>query len=145
MLHPLIHITYRGGLFYPTQEFVARLHTFRFVERVLPLVAKTKNLLEDFVNYLTPIVMQFKTFSCDLGHMPDSRHHEILVVDVIAKFVSPILKNYTKFLNDEIIQKAVEKLKAKRAAAYAAGASKNEATSSKTKAETRKLRTVNPF
>jgi hypothetical protein len=106
---------------------------------VLPSVSKSKKLLEHFVNYLTPIVINCSTFHCELGQRPGSKHHEQLVIDVLCKFVSPILKNYSVSLTDEFVRKAVEMRRTNKAA-FAA-----QVGASNSKSGNRKLLTVQPF
>lgn len=130
----------RGGLFYPTNEFVSRLCTiYHFVVDILPLVSKSKYLLEDLVNYLHPIVSGCATFSCEVGKGIGSKHNEQLVVDVLRKYISPILKNYSRDITDELMRNSIQMKRMKRAASLAAAESK------KSKAASRKLLTVQPF
>jgi len=119
----------RGGLFYPSKEFVSRLHTiYSFVIEVLPAVVKSKHLLEDFVDFLTSIVMRCSTFSCHLGSKEGSLHNEQLVIDMLSKFISPLLKNYAKSITDAIARKAAEDRKLKKATAFRAAKEKKKQT-----------------
>ena len=113
-------------------------------------------MLEDLVNHLTPIVNnECPTFHRDIGNRPGSLHHEKLVITVLCKFVSPLLKNYSKSINGEITRLAAEQRKEKRAAAFIAAAvtkqlattaeaATNQSFNAKTKVEMRKLRTYHP-
>ena len=99
--------------------------------------------------------MECPTFHCDIGNRPGSMHHEQLVITVLCKFISPLLKNYSKSINDEISRAAAEQRKEKRAAAFRAAAetkqlartaeaATNQSFDAKSKVETRKLRTYQP-
>ena len=53
-------------------------------------------------------VMECPSFHCDIGNQPGSMHHEQLVITVLCKFISPLLKNYSESINDEISRAAAE-------------------------------------
>lgn len=119
-----------------------RLHTiYSFVVAVLPLVAHCKNILEDLVDYLTPLLTPCSSFTCALGEKTGSKHNEQLVIDLLCKYISPMLKNYAKSVSDKLVRTTVAERKKKRAAKANKAAVENQ----KSKAESRKLKTVQPF
>ncbi len=59
-------------------------------------------------------------FSCEVAKRTNSKHNKQLVVGVLRKYISPILKNYSKDITDELIRKLIQMKRMKRATSMAA-------------------------
>ena len=82
----------RGGLLYPTIEFVSRLWTvYKFIVGVLPLLTHTEYLLKDFTAFLLPKLEECSTFKCLLARQGETSR-ELLTI-MLRKLISPLLVN----------------------------------------------------
>ena len=82
----------RGGLIYPTVEFVSRLWViYKFVRAILSWLTKTTYLLTDLVEFLLPKLEEFPTYFCEIAR--PGENNETLLVIILRKFLSPLLAN----------------------------------------------------
>ena len=83
----------RGGLLYPSDEFISRLWTIHnFLEAVLPKQEGCVRILKDLVSFLSPTVEKCDTFSCQLARPGETNID--LITCVLEKFISPLLNNH---------------------------------------------------
>lgn len=87
-----IYLTDRGGLLYPSDEFIARLWTiYSFTKGVIRLVEGCTTILKDMVEFLLPKVEKCSTFQCELTRSGESNTE--LVECLLKKFLMPLLRN----------------------------------------------------
>ena len=77
----------RGGLIYPTVEFVSRLWViYKFVRAILSRLTKTTYLLTDLVEFLLPKLEECPTFLWEIAR-PGENNKTLFII--LRKFLSP--------------------------------------------------------
>ncbi|KZS05244.1 Uncharacterized protein APZ42_031633 [Daphnia magna] len=93
----------RGGLNFPSKEFVERMWTIhRFVEMFLHKAHNTRKIREDTVNFLAQHIAACSTFCCSRGKElpPENKHNERLVLLILLKFINPMINGYASKQTD---------------------------------------------
>ena len=82
----------RGGLKYPSDEFISRLWTlYVFIKSVLPLLVNCSLVKCDLKNFLLPKMKACATFLCELA-LPGETNDELLEC-ILDKFLTALLHN----------------------------------------------------
>ena len=90
----------RGGLRYPSREFISRLWTiFKFVDHEFENLVNCSHIITDLINFLTPFLLTCPTFSCENGKSEEN-HNLKLCTLILWKFLNPIVKNYAAAVKD---------------------------------------------
>jgi hypothetical protein len=88
----LFEILDRGGLKYPSDEFISRLWTlYVFIKSVLPLLVNCSLVKCDLKNFLLPKMKACATFLCELA-LPGETNDELLEC-ILDKFLTALLHN----------------------------------------------------
>lgn len=96
----------RGALMYPSLEFLARLWTmYKFLVAVLPRVSRATFLLKHFVSFLYPKLEICPTFMCSIAQ-PGETNRQLIII-VLKKFLTPLLKNRSAIANSNTLKKAI--------------------------------------
>ena len=98
-INEVTYVEDRGGLIYPTKEFVARLWTiYNFCKQMLPHIHKCSYIKKDLVTFLAPKLEMCATFACDACLQPATKNATICLV--LRKFINPLLINHSKMMRD---------------------------------------------
>ena len=82
----------RGGLHYPTTEFLSRLWTiYLFDSATIPALDKCRYLKNGYVEFILPYLRECSTFQCELSTRPS--RHTLFLKTILSKYLSPLQVN----------------------------------------------------
>ncbi|KAF4531821.1 hypothetical protein B566_EDAN014875 [Ephemera danica] len=101
-LHDLIYLQDRGGLHYPTPQFVYCERVIEyFLQRALPHCSKGINLTAQLTKVIQPKLMNSSIFRC-----PQDGHKRKATAIIIKKLLSPVLSNIGSNRTNEATENA---------------------------------------